>query len=126
MQRNNTWRSRRLAFLRTEKMSGKCVKDRAAYRYFLNIYQCSFGEYHIEREFFEKARHLSSTQGSEKWLARLTFMNGRALLAHECYVYCVFVNRSLINPAFSDIRCFAHQAFTEGETVGYYYGTLVY
>lgn len=41
------------------------------------------------------------------------------------FFYDLSRNRFHINHS-TDVKCFTSQAFTEGETVGYYYGTLVY
>lgn len=80
----------------------------------------------MELEILEKFRHLSATKWSAEWSLRLKCMNDSALLAHGSTVYGVSFSRSNINHASSGMRWFVKKASTTGETIGYYYGTLVY
>lgn len=83
------------------------------------------GEYHIDKEIFEKARHLSCTQLSEKWLAGLSSKDEMQLFANEYGFYGVSIKHSFIGHPFSDMRCIANHAFTEENKVCYYCGTQV-
>lgn len=75
-------------------------------------------EFQMDMKISEKA-HLSFTQWSQKWLARLNSVNELALLSHECCFYGVSIKRFLINHPSFDMGWFANQAFPEGKTAGY-------
>lgn len=77
-------------------------------------------------EIFEQARNLRYTKRSEKWFARLKFIDERDLLAYECCFCGVSIKGFRINHPSYDMRCFANQSFTDGKIVGYHYGTLGY
>lgn len=85
-----------------------------------------FGQYHMNMNIFENTRHLSCTQCSEKWLTLPSSMDQKILLAHEYCVYDLSIKISLIKHPSSYIWCRASQTFTKSETIGYYYGTLIY
>lgn len=58
--------------------------------------------------------------------SQLNRMDEKAPLAHESIVYGVCIKRSKISCLLSAFGCLMNQALTTGESIGYYYGTLVH
>lgn len=83
-------------------------------------------QYFDDMDLFLHGKHLPCTVWSEKWLSRLNSFDVRSLLSHECVVYGVHIKPSTIPHPQAGMGCFASQEFTEGDVIGYYYGTLVY
>lgn len=62
----------------------KVPRGLCSVQFFREHFPMFLGEFRINVKIFEKASHLSSTEWSEKCLARLNLNEKRALLVHEC------------------------------------------
>lgn len=53
-------------------------------------------------------------------------MKETAILAPQCCVYVILTKRYFIKHFYSKTECFAIQALTKPEMIGYYYETQIY
>lgn len=75
---------------------------------------------------FHDAKYIPCNLWSEKWYDRLNAVDAHALLVHECCILGVMVQPSSIEHPRAGRGCFAARYFQKGETIGFYYGTLIY
>lgn len=83
-------------------------------------------QHHTDVELFEKWRHLSCTLRPPKRYPRLNSTPEQTLLCHDSVVCVVHLKRACIQHADVGFGLFFAQYFAEGETIGYFYGSLVY
>lgn len=82
--------------------------------------------FHIDKTFYDKLQGIPPHSWPRRYCSLWHGMDRMMLLAHEQCVREVFRADSLIKHDKAGLGLFAGRAFAKGETIGFYYGTLVY